>query len=340
MAQTLDLSVAQGDITEIAADVIALKYARSFHGADKYVASLLNDAGIPLSTLQPDQGNYVYVPSRGTVPAGHVLFVGVPYLRDFRYPQIHDFASDVLRITQKEKPSATHVAVTIHGPGYGLDETEAFLSLVQGILDGLRRNEVPQHLARITVVDRSPGRVQRLRQALGTSLEHAEYASPLPDGGVHLDVHLAPSTATGVPAASIGAGAAAQPKPHVFVAMPFSMHLDDVFYYGIQTPVHNAGYLCERIDHSAFTGNIVETVKEIIETAAIVVAEISDGNPNVFLEVGYAWGNRRPTILLATSLDDLPFDVRGHKCLKYQGIRDLEESLTRELAELSARNFI
>ena len=54
----------------------------------------------------------------------------------------------------------------------------------------------------------------------------------------------------------------------------------------------------------------------------------------MFLEVGYAWGKGRPTILLVRDPNELPFDVRGQRCLVYGKIRELEEALAKELEGL------
>jgi len=123
-------------------------------------------------------------------------------------------------------------------------------------------------------------------------------------------------------------------KPHIFVAIPFTEEMDDVYHYGIRAPVNAAGYLCERADLTPFTGDILERIKSRIETASLVIAELTTANPNVFLEVGYAWGKKRPTILLVRDAEKLPFDVRGQRCLVYSRIRDLEEALVRELQGL------
>lgn len=339
MSQAVELSLVHGDIVETSADVILLKYAQAFYGADHVVADRLNNVGIQLGNLMPNQGKYSYVAAQGAVKAGHVLFVGVPRLSEFRYPQLRQFSAAALGILKREEPLTSHLAMTIHGPGNGLDETEAFFSLIQGIEDGLRDNEIPTSLTRITVVDRNLGRVQRLRSALETSINKFESVTLLSNGNFRLAV---------LPLVSPGASRQSGPrdtnlsaaKSHVFVAMPFSTHLDDIFHYGIQAPVHNAGYLCERMDHSAFTGGIVEAIKKSIDTSAVVIAEISEPNPNVFLEVGYAWGRNRPTILLSATVDDLPFDVRGQKCLQYKGIKHLEDLLKHELLELRARSII
>jgi hypothetical protein len=41
-------------------------------------------------------------------------------------------------------------------------------------------------------------------------------------------------------------------------------------------------------------------------------------------------------VLLTRDLNDLKFDVRGQRCVIYKRIRDLEESLKRELEEMKA----
>lgn len=123
-------------------------------------------------------------------------------------------------------------------------------------------------------------------------------------------------------------------KPHVFVAMPFAQEFDDVFHYAIQTSVNGAGYLCERADVSAFTGDVMERVKRRIKTAELVIADLTGSNPNVHLEVGYAWGCGKPTVLVTRRVEDLNFDTKGQRCLAYKTIRDLENQLRTELEDL------
>ena len=79
----------------------------------------------------------------------------------------------------------------------------------------------------------------------------------------------------------------------------------------------------------------MDWVKRRIAGATLVVADLSSANPNVYLEVGYAWGCRVPTVLLVKDAAELTFDVRGHRCLVYKSIRQLEETLRSELQELS-----
>ncbi len=113
--------------------------------------------------------------------------------------------------------------------------------------------------------------------------------------------------------------------------MPFAEEMDDVFHYGIQGAVNAAGFLCERADLSSFTGDVMDWVKRRISNATLVVADLSSANPNVYLEVGYAWGCRVPTVLLSGNTSDLKFDVRSQRCIVYKSIESLEDALSREL---------
>ena len=159
-------------------------------------------------------------------------------------------------------------------------------------------------------MERHPARAQRLKEI------HA----------------VAPRPTPAVP--NPPAGPDPDKKPHVFVAMPFGPDFDDIFYYGIQKPIHAAGLLCERVDHSSFTGDIVERILKQIETAQLVVAECTGANPNVYLEIGFAWGKGRETLLVARHPDELRFDVRGHRAVFYSRILELENALTKELVRI------
>ena len=44
------------------------------------------------------------------------------------------FAKRALLTVRKERPTARSVAITIHGPGYGLDELDSIDSLVNGLM--------------------------------------------------------------------------------------------------------------------------------------------------------------------------------------------------------------
>jgi hypothetical protein len=119
-----------------------------------------------------------------------------------------------------------------------------------------------------------------------------------------------------------------KPQPHIFVAMPFADEMEDIYFYGISRAIDENGFASVRIDKIAFTGEIMKKVQEKIRTATAVVADLTEANPNVYLELGYAWGKGVPTILLVQYSKQLCFDVRGHRCIVYKRIKQLEALLT------------
>jgi len=119
--------------------------------------------------------------------------------------------------------------------------------------------------------------------------------------------------------------------PNVFVLMPFSEDLDDVYYLGIAETVKELGCSCERVDQIEFVGNVVEKIHDLISNSRIIIAELSLPNPNVYYELGYAHALKKPTILISKDLSSAPFDVKGFNLLAYKKIIDLRKKLKKNL---------
>jgi len=324
VAPHIRIVVEQGDALAIEADVLALKYANALYGVDGAVVQALRAVVSDIEGRLPKPSGFYITPARGAVAASYVLFVGVGSLRYFGYREIRAFGRKALEALAGETPQATHVALTIHGPGYGLDETEAFESELAGLLDAINGGDFPAALKRVTIVEANAGRAGRLAAQLDKLLPREPDDSP----------GRAARPLTEVPDRLRSVGYDSRSKLHVFVAMPFAEEMDDVFHYGIQGAANAAGFLCERADLSSFTGDVIQWVKTRIASASLVVADLSEANPNVYLEVGYAWGCSRPTVLLVKDTAQLKFDVRGQRCLVYKKIKDLEALLRTELEKL------
>lgn len=116
--------------------------------------------------------------------------------------------------------------------------------------------------------------------------------------------------------------------------MPFDDGFDDVFHYGISRAVHENGLLCERVDQQTFTGDVVRRIRRQIQSARLLIADVTGANANVYLEIGFAWGVRVPTVLLVRDGTELLFDIRGQRCLFYTSIKNLEQKLTAEVRGL------
>ncbi|NMO21158.1 hypothetical protein HPC49_28695 [Pyxidicoccus fallax] len=330
MSASLEVVLEVGDLTELAADAVVFKYAQRLYGAAGAAAARLETVGVPLSQLEAQPGQYRFVETRGSMPAPLALFVGTVRLGDFGYHEIRQFTARALKALEAHS-GLKHVASTVHGPNYGLDEDEAVLALMGGLIEAFQRGIGPPALERFTVVELDARRAGRLRKALERGLGGTPGVTTLP-GGAGFRVQRMSAFVQAPPMAS--AGTVSMTKPHAFVAMPFAPELEDTYHYGILGPVKAAGMLCERVDQAVFDGPIIQRIKERIDTAKVVIADLSMANPNVYLEVGYAWGKGRPTLLLVRDVRELRFDVASYRCIVYRSIRELETLLARELERL------
>jgi hypothetical protein len=331
MGETLTLQVEMGDLLEQRADLVLLKHARGFFTVDGAVASALEATGVQRSALESQIDEARFFGTRGALAAPEAVFFGTVPLRDIGYHEIRTFMVRALHAIAKDRPLVKHLASTIHGANYGLDEDESVLSLIGGVIEAWTAGEAGA-LERFTVVELSPRRAQRLRLAVAAGLTGAKGVTKLPDGsGFVVRKQSTPAKAT-APLARAGDDSAQ--KPHAFVAMPFTPEMEDVYHFGIQGPVKAAGLLCERVDQVQFDGLIISRIRERIEGAKVVIADLTGANANVYLEVGYAWGKGRPTLLLVKDVKELKFDVQGHRCIVYRNIRELETLLAAELERL------
>lgn len=317
------VQVAEGDALARPADVLVLKHAQALHGLDRRVVEMMGPGRLPL----PRPGMFARFKSPPGVAAPTVVFVGTRSRGQFTYSDVREFGSLALAAAATAVPAAREVAVTLHGVGFGLDEVESFEAEVAGIFDALERGEAPASLERVSIVEHNASRATLLQAHLA-SLLAAE-----PDGRAGLGYDS--RAGSGQRDERLRrAGTDAARRPHALVAMPFDESFDDLFHYGISNAVRAAGLLCERIDRQAFTGDVMARLKRQIETAKLVVADITRANPNVSLEVGYAWGRDVPTVLLCHRESELTFDVQGQRCILYASIHDLEVKLAKELTML------
>ena len=324
--KTINIQVDSGDATSYYVDVLVLKYAQSSYGLDLEIARRLTGLGFDVSGLMPRPGQFEIISSKGTTLAPKLLFVGVNTLSEFGYKEIRQFSRQALIAIREVAPEAKHIGVTLHGVNYGLDETESFEAELAGFLDALHEGAIPSGLELITFIERNESRVKRIKKLLGRMLPHKP-------SGEAVTLFLKDKSSE-YPASLQSVGYGSESKPHIFVAMPFADEMEDIYHYGIRSAVKDAGYICERADQSSFTGDILDWVKRRIQSSTLLIADLTNANPNVYLEVGYAWGCGVPTVFLVRDPEHLKFDVRGQRCLVYKSIKNLEEILKNELAKL------
>lgn len=110
-----------------------------------------------------------------------------------------------------------------------------------------------------------------------------------------------------------------------FVIMPFSATKSCTeaewgeMYDNIFKPALEAcGYVCERLEPT--TGSLIKSIINKLKSSRIVLADITDRNPNVFYELGVRHSLSKRTIIICQNADMIPSDLRGYWSLQY-GIR-------------------
>jgi nucleoside 2-deoxyribosyltransferase len=99
--------------------------------------------------------------------------------------------------------------------------------------------------------------------------------------------------------------------------MAFQETFETLYKEVIQKQAEAAGFDAHKIDEKPGPGVVFQDMQQAIERAAVVIAEITPRNPNVFYEVGYAHALGKPTILLARRGSELPFDIRSYRVVFY-----------------------
>ena len=122
----------------------------------------------------------------------------------------------------------------------------------------------------------------------------------------------------------------------VFVIMPFGEKFDLV-YECIEKSVTRAQLKCVRADKEIFSGIIMDKIRENIARAGIIIAELSEQNPNVFYELGLAHAWNKKVIMITQNIRNIPFDLKHWRMVIYDrsNINGLKEKLRTELAALN-----
>lgn len=124
----------------------------------------------------------------------------------------------------------------------------------------------------------------------------------------------------------------------VAVLMPFAMEFDRV-YASIKRAANRCGLRSLRADDIWEDTTIVQDIFSLIFRAQVVVVDFTGRNPNVMYETGIAHTLGKHVIPISQSLEDVPFDMRHHRVLKYlsngEGIESLALNLQKKLRQFS-----
>ena len=141
-----------------------------------------------------------------------------------------------------------------------------------------------------------------------------------------------------------------------FVVMQIgNPELDDLFEAVIQPAIEAAGLQAKRVDRDNEGGLLKSEIIEFLNNSEIIVADLTNERPNVYLEVGYAMGiDKFRNLVLTCRSDHLPenpgwqpdgpkihFDLAGYDILLWEPCepdsfgQQLEDRIRRRRALLS-----
>jgi hypothetical protein len=130
----------------------------------------------------------------------------------------------------------------------------------------------------------------------------------------------------------------------ILVLMPFLPELRPVYDDHIKSVADKLGMSAARADDFFTAGHIVEEIWTAIVSAKVIIADCTGRNPNVFYETGLAHAIGKPVILITRDQEDVPFDLRHRRYIRYEftprGMRDFEEALNRTIMTLQSEGEV
>ncbi|BAV78964.1 hypothetical protein SNAG_0029 [Streptococcus sp. NPS 308] len=108
---------------------------------------------------------------------------------------------------------------------------------------------------------------------------------------------------------------------------PTRERADNVYKYLIAPVCEELGYKPVRVDHVNAVDNINATIINYLKTAPMVIADMTDHNPNAFYELGFRQALELPLVPIIRVGGNLPFDVMTTRTVFYDtDVSKIEES--------------
>jgi hypothetical protein len=114
---------------------------------------------------------------------------------------------------------------------------------------------------------------------------------------------------------------------------------DRLFKFIIRPAVKNLGYeIPIRADHIPDPGTITRQIIEQLIDSDLVIADLSEGNPNVFYELAVRHVTKKHCIHMIRFDEEIPFDTSPNRAIRYnldlEGVDDAKKSLEEQIKAL------
>lgn len=109
---------------------------------------------------------------------------------------------------------------------------------------------------------------------------------------------------------------------------------DKLLKHIIKPVCTNCDFECIRVDELNLSDSLTETILEYLKNSDLVIADLTDHNPNAFYEIGYRTALNKPIIHLKDKSINIPFDVSTIRTFDYDLTDlDLVDSLKERLVK-------
>ena len=119
---------------------------------------------------------------------------------------------------------------------------------------------------------------------------------------------------------------------------------DQILRYVIKPSVETLGYSAKRADEIAEPGIITSQVMQHVVEDDLVVADLTEVNPNVFYELAVRHALRRPFVQIIAENEELPFDVHAQRTIKFDhqdldSVEEAKRNIQEQVRSLEAGDF-
>jgi len=116
-----------------------------------------------------------------------------------------------------------------------------------------------------------------------------------------------------------------------FVIMPFKSPFNEFYEKIIKKVCKDLNIEVKRGDEIISTNVVMQDIIQDINYSNFIIAEVSEINPNVYYELGYAHALNKPVILLAKKDTKIPFDISPYRIIYYDDNIIFKDELENKL---------
>lgn len=286
--------------------------------------SITKSLRVPKAILEQNAG-------RECLPRESAEFVGVGFRGPFQVEISSALKYGLLEKTKDKKIKPSDLAKKILRPQSPSDEIEG---IREAVLKAPTIGDVYRHYRGENLPDRKflentltdtfkvpKDRISEFIEVFTESLNSAKLLEKQGDKTRVLDIS-SDSSSSLVDSSSeikkLGRTVTITPTDTCFVMMPFASPLGDYYTKIYKPAIEKAGLNPVRADNEIFgTGKIIDQIWTGINSAKVLIAELTGRNANVFYELGLAHALRKPVVLISSTDVDVPFDLQHIRVIYY-----------------------